>query len=136
MLPTIEQKLINNTAFKQLVLSAMSRLVKTELDRLTVNAEPANVAEQKLLTYLRGIMRNGGIQDATNPSFAKMNHVVAILTMFDDTDVDTIAYTLDAQGAIEVDWDKSKAIIIQKITDNKYLFGLAACDKTDWETAV
>ncbi len=136
MIPQIEQKLMNNTGFKQLVLSAMSRLVKTELDRLTVDGEPINVAEQKLLVYLRNIMRNGGIQDAVNPTMVKANHMVAILTMFNDSEEDSIVYTEDSQTALIVDWNMSKAILIEKMNTNKYLYGLAACEKSDWETAV
>ncbi len=131
MIPSIEQKLIINTSFKQLVLSAMSRLIKIELDRLTVNNEPTNLAEQKLLVYLRNIMRNGGIQDAINNTTAKAIHTIAVLSMFDDSENDTISYELDTQGAIVVNWDSSKSIIMDKIAQNNYLYGLAGCEKSD-----
>lgn len=131
MLPQIEQKLMNNTGFKQLVLSAMSLLIKTELDRLTVHSEPINMADQKLLVYLRNIMRNGGIQDAINNTTAKAIHTIAVLSMFDDSENDTISYELDTQGAIMINWDSSKPIIMDKIVQNNYLFGLAGCEKSD-----
>lgn len=133
MLPSIEAKLIKNTGFKRLVLAAFSRAIKTELDRLTIEGEPTTNAEVKLLDFLRKKMRTGSIQNHQVPTEANAIYVSGILSIFDDTQEDDIAYRGDEQKALEVDWDQSKPILINKIKKSGYLYGLAECVKGDYE---
>ncbi|WP_428743162.1 hypothetical protein [Tenacibaculum sp.] len=136
MLPSKEQKLMNNTSFKQLVTSAMSSCIKSELDRLTVpvqTAAPVNLAEKKLLDWLREKMRTGSILNhQTNGLLANDIHVSALLAMFDDTSEDDITTNEDAQGAIIIDWDLSKSVIVNKIMSSGYLYGLASVINEDF----
>ena len=129
---------MKNTIFKQLVTSAMGSCIKSELDRLTVPVEtaaPTNYAETKLLAWLREKMMKGSIMDHTQKGMlANEIYVGGVLSMFDDSEDDDIKNTEDPQGAIVVDLDKTKPIIMGKVMLNGYLYGLAGCENSDFMT--
>jgi len=136
MTPKIEQKLSGTLNFKKVCLSAIARFIKTELDRLTVNVDdtkPVNNADVKLLVKLKYWMINDGFQDRTNPEVAAQQYVTSILSMFnDEPEGDDITYTTDNQGALIVDVNATKPVLIKKIKDNAYLYGLAGVVASDF----
>lgn len=135
MLPDIELKLLTNTTFKQLTTLAMGSCIKNELDRLTTgnNSGPVNLAEVKLLAWLREKMRTGSVMDTSFKNLgAKDVYVAGLLSMFEDESDDTIEYTLDDQRAITINPDATKPILMQKIMINGYLYGLAGVENEDF----
>lgn len=134
MLPEVEEKLQANTSFKKLVTSAMSTAIKMQLDALTLNGgAPTNAAEQKVLDWCRNKMQTGSVFDHSKSTLeANLIYVGGMLTMFDDEAGDDIVYTESAQGALIIDWNGSKPIMVLKVQTNAYLYGLAGVTAEDF----
>lgn len=134
MKTSTKTKLGDNTLFKKTGLLALGRVIKTELDRLTVTAPPETVADEKLLVKLRWWMINDGFQDKVRPAELAQQYTTSILSMFDSADdLDDIKYfDNDAQGAIVIDPDLTEPIIINKIKTNGWLYGLANITAADF----
>lgn len=137
MLPSVEEKLQANTSFKKLVTSSLTRAMKIKSDDLTIGEGLKNKADALLLDYIRSKVSNGSILNHQVGTLqANDMYVAAILSMFDDSDEDNIVAKEDAQGALVIDWDLSKPIVITKIEENSYLYMLAGATPEDFSRII
>lgn len=151
MLPSREKILKRNAGFKELVLSCFGSCVEQEHKRvkpLTIlaaehevmkangQAEPTDgwyelpVHEERLFNWIIKQVKTNTFIEPTRPLEARAHHVEAVLALFNDEQDDEIVYVQVEEGKQPdlnnyVDWDKSKPIIMKKIIDSEYLFGLA-----------
>jgi hypothetical protein len=155
MLPSKEKILKRNDGFKELVLSCFGSLINKEHARVyALNEQAAQAAAQKaedeaadpptappvegyytvpdyetrLFNWLLKQLKSSDIINQNSQLQAKAHYVEAVLAMFDDAAEDDIKY-LPQGEQIDlneyVDWDLSKPIIMNKILESEYLFGLS-----------
>lgn len=133
MLPSREEKLTDSTSFRKLVLQSMARLMKLKADELTVTSQVKNEADRKLLSWIREKSMTGSIQDhLRNNLTANSTFVSAVLAMFNDTGEDDIEAAEDEQGALVINWDTAKPIVINKLDTNHYLYMLSGAIPEDF----
>ncbi len=132
MLPSVEKKMNDNTDFKKLVLSAIRSCIKDYLDDFTTNGV-SNKAESLLLSQCYSWTKNGdtfinSFSNATK-SQADAKYVSGILTLFDDTEDDSVTLLDDG---ITPDPDVAKEELKTKIINNNYLYLLAGAVAEDY----
>lgn len=137
MKPSKKDSLSTNDGFKRLCLASMSRLVKTELDRLTVEGSEEytglqSYADNKYLDWLRKVMsRRVVLHDSQKPHFLDQFYVTSILALFDDNGQD-IAAELGENGVYTVDFDGAKPVLMGVIKQSFWLYSLADCTADDF----
>jgi hypothetical protein len=148
MLPSKERVLKTNDGFKELVLTCFGSCVRQEHSRLYhdyVKEQESQAQglsegmegffvmpdhEKRLFDWILKQLKSNEIINPQSAKQAKPHHIEAVLAMFDDSESDDLIYIEIPEGKEVdlnnlVDWDKSKSIIMNKILESEFLYGLA-----------